>query len=372
MKIIQPKAFAAYAVVGTVVAAVITSFIAWKLWSNPNPNFPAYTKLKDEIAAETQKLEQAKAVRQAAEKTRPFQEVLLGETPADSLPDGPVRRLANTLRDMAPSDASDRMATTRAMTDLPTLMNTDCLRVKGESNSNKKIAIKNSWYACSTVEYQLVRTEPYRIASLLHGDRTALTPLPEVPEPSAQYAAFEKLPVEPKLIPVPLTGFHYSLLWLAFSGAFALAYSATGWLFGDEKNEDPIRAVPGFVLGWLIMLATFPGFLLVYGLWLTKLVLTGDVASAIKKLNAKRTDALKLKLGNNLLATLKAHTEVNGYRDLAVRVVLEPDNLRRALAANVLPESSKDEVEEYISMCGDEPQQTPRAAIATPFGGGGS
>ncbi|MFA6099600.1 MAG: hypothetical protein WC750_01820 [Patescibacteria group bacterium] len=360
MQIIKPVFFAAYAFVGLIVAAIATAIYGAVMWGQPNPAYPAYKKMQDDYSAEVKNIDSVKMAKDKAGITRPFQEVLLGGKPTDSLRSPEVSQLASTLRSVQSSETPDGLGFAKLTSDLPWLMNKDCLHVVGyrKEGDYEITRIDNFWYACRTAEYELFRTEPFRVARLLQGDRTALTPLPEVPEMAAQLAGFPQIKPEPETLSVKWTRLHYLRLWLAFSVVFALAYSFMGALICKKPDEHPLKAIPGFLLGWIIILATLPGFLAAYSIGLVWMILSSNPAAAIKKMNAKRADARKLSLGGKLITTLKAHQEVNGYRDPGVRVTLEHENLRRALASNILPESMKDEVEEYLELDGLPSEQT--------------
>lgn len=369
MKIIRPKAFAFYASMGLVMASITTGGFGLRLWNRPNPAYPAYEKLQDDYAAEAKRIEPARAARAEMERIRPFQEVLLGEKPAAEIKNDNVRELATLLRTAASLEPEAKGAQlAEVIQKLPLLMHGDCSKAKIYWDNARAVEVPIShWGVCSTSEFELVRTEPEHIARLLNGDKTALSPLPEVPALDTRLAAFLQMTPEPKTFPIKWTRIHYLQLWLAFSGAFALTYFVVGLISGRTAEDHPVRAVPGFILGWLILLATLPGFLLVYAIWLICLILTGDFASVIKKMDSRRADAHKLKLGKRILAALKTCLEVQGYRDLTVLETLKHDNLRRALDSRVLPATMKDEVEEFIELDATPPaaDDTPSASTST-------
>lgn len=128
-----------------------------------------------------------------------------------------------------------------------------------------------------------------RLTRIFMHQRSAITELPsaEVPKQFLKVATLREQP--PEYPPRPTWWNWY--LWAIFSVVYGFVYFVLGMIMYYKDNEPevchPFRAVPDFLLGWLLYLVWLPGYALGYALFALNLSLQlplSTIGKAIKTL----------------------------------------------------------------------------------------
>lgn len=275
MKPINVKSFLWYAVMGTVFA--ILASVAQSCADRDDRLSPAYKAYRSKHEA----YEKAKSAAEEGVVQRHFEESLAGAYPIEKLPNADLQEVARAII----SWAKDSYVTSKLAGDQDRYDSAKSIAGQIDSNSRGPMLKHRTWQvkrlyycdgygeACRFEPEVSVLGDPSRLVLLLNGDKAGvLSSLPtEAADPGPE-------PTYPKDAPrtIDLPWIHGLRVWIVCSIFFTLGFVLLGWIFSvqgmgeDAKGKtvygsDPL-GLPDFAIGWLVMAAFAPGFLLTHAL----------------------------------------------------------------------------------------------------------
>jgi hypothetical protein len=261
MKSITVQSFLGYACAG-VIFAVIAWWVQSCASSDDRLN-PAYSSYLDKKKA----FDKAKSAAEMGLTQRHFEEALAGAYPVELLPDADLQEVARGILIMA----RDSGVTTSTLTELERqdrAKNIASLayekgRLRERTWHDKKPLLNCGYGDCTFSPSVSVLGDPSRLLLLLKGDKAGV--LVNLPTETA-LGTEPTYPADgPTKIELPWS--HTLRVWIVCSILFALGFLIAGALFYDpEKNKSTDALfLPNFAVGWLVMAAFAPGFLLMHG-----------------------------------------------------------------------------------------------------------
>jgi hypothetical protein len=145
--------------------------------------------------------------------------------------------------------------------------------------------LTNPWMSCGKlcIYYPPIQIvdDPERLTQVFKNDERAITPLPSttIPAKFIQIATIAERPVT--YFPTAWWWMYY--LWFLFSAGTAVGYFIVPFFnrYYLEKEEDPLRAVPDFILGWLLFVLWLPGYLAGYLIYVLNLSFQEPISTLI-------------------------------------------------------------------------------------------
>jgi hypothetical protein len=191
------------------------------------------------------------------------------------------------------------------------------------------------WQNCygKTCSYQQplqVLGDKQRLKKLLAGDTTAAIPAPNliIPTKFKDVSMFDTTTID-RYHPYPW--WWAWVMWGIFSLSCAVGYFGYGLSVyscsrRNAEKSHPFRAVPDFILGWLMILLWLPGFLLGHILWSGYRLLTSPIAE-IRKITAAHWRNLTSQTKHdeytetyNQLVKLKREADHTGDTQLVIEI----------------------------------------------------
>lgn len=270
MKSITVGSFLAYAVAGAVCA-----LIAWGVQScasrddRVDPDYKAYLSKHEAY-------EKAKRDAEVGVVQRHFEESLAGVYPIERLPNADLQEVARAVRSWADdSDVVSKYVNDQRRYDA-------AKGIAGQIDSNpsgprlehriwqeKRLFYCRGYRGdCSFEREVSVLADPSRLVILLNGDKAGV--LSTLPTEIGDIGVEPTYPKDgPRTVELPWT---YSFrVWTVCSIVFVLAFLLVGTLFRHDvfylcwEGSHPLD-LPDFVIGWLVMAAFAPGFLLAHAI----------------------------------------------------------------------------------------------------------
>ncbi len=186
-----------------------------------------------------------------------------------------------------------------------------------------------------------------RLTKLLKGNAGFVTPEPDhtVPRNLVNASTLTAEPANYHVYPKWWLG----MLWGIFSAGFAFLYFGTGMTAyrkvkrqswnRDCTSHHPFRAVPDFILGWLLYLLWLPGYALGYALWGAYLLVTCPIdqlqAGArrfLKKIIAQKVAHDDYEASYQNLLRLRAEAERLNMHETVGEIDTELNKIRQARA----------------------------------------
>lgn len=266
MKSITVKSFLAYAGIAAVIA-LVAWVVQWGV-SKTDRQHPAYKSFLKQHDA----YEDAKATAQIGVDQRHFEEALAGAYPIEKLPNADLQEVARDALTWAKAGAIvDKGEQDQRRYDAAGGLAWGLYdfyygpQLKDRNWKAKELMRCGSDRHCVFAPEISVLGDPSRLLLLLNGDKAGV--LANLPTEAVDPGPEPTYPKDgPTKVELPWT--HDFEVWVICSIIFAGIFLGAGLIaFYDKeiKGSDPLL-LPNFALGWVVMAAFAPGFMLMHGI----------------------------------------------------------------------------------------------------------